>query len=243
MAQASLIPQDLMTGALLHFEQGVPIDDLNVRRENKDRLARVHHVYMQYLRNPMLDYTELLRALIRQGEKKYAGLPNEWAALQRDKRLLEFVLEHVNVSSRREDELMVRHAAKQAIRIGLETDNPNALTKGGKLLYDVAGLDKPEEEQQDISKVAFLPSVVVTNIEQIDPDKTYIDDEETRRIAAKYGAHIPEQRTMIEEQVATMEARAGAAELMAPEPPTPRNTFGTIMLAEDSEPNDESDDE
>ena len=202
-----------MTGALLHFEQGVPIDDLNVRRENKDRLVRVHHVYMQYLRNPMLDYTEMLRALIRQGEKKYAGLPNEWAALQRDKRLLEFVLEHVNVSSRREDELMVRHAAKQAIRIGLETDNPNALVKGGKLLSDVAGLDKPEDQREDMSKVMFLPPVVTTSVTYVDPTRKSVTDEQTLAIINKYQAHQDSKRLAIEERVNTMMAQREAGEM------------------------------
>lgn len=196
-----------MTGALLHFEQGVPIDDLNVRRENKDRLARVHHVYMQYLRNPMLDYTEMLRALIRQGEKKYAGLPNEWAALQRDKRLLEFVLEHVNVSSRREDELMVRHAAKQAIKIGLETDNPNALTKGGKLLYDVAGLDKPESEKMDMGKANFLQPVVTTKASEVDETKIDYNDEQSLQIMKEFGAYIDPKRELVDEKVALIEAK------------------------------------
>ena len=219
MAGQSLIPQDLMTGALLHFEQGVPIDDLNVRRENKDRLARVHHVYMQYLRNPMLDYTEMLRSLIRQGEKKYAGLPNEWAALQRDKRLLEFVLEHVNVSSRREDELMVRHAAKQAIRIGLETDNPNALVKGGKLLFDAAGLDKPEDERVDMGKMSFLPPVVTTSVKDVDETKEDVDDREMKRIIAKYGGFVDEKEGNINRMVETMAAKhkgEDAAEIPQP---------------------------
>ena len=230
-----------MTGSLLHFESGVPICDLDVRRENKDRLARVDHVYWQWKKNPFLDAQALLRQLVK---GKYADLPTEWRAAQKDKALFDFVVDHVAQPSRRMDEAKVRHAAETAIKIGLETDNVQALTKGGKLLYDVAGLDKPEEERADMSKVAFLPSVVVTNIEQIDPDKTYIDDEETRRIAAKYGAHIPEQRQMVEEQVATMEARAGAAaELMAPEPPAPQNTFGTIYRADDDKPNSENDDE
>lgn len=234
--------QSLMSGALLHFQSGVPIKDLDMRREHKDRLARVAHVYWVWIKDPMLDAYQMLRQLVKQ-TGSYSDAAAVTVAAQKDKMLFDFVIEHIQSGSRRQDELKVRHAAEKMIRIGLETDNVMALDKGSKRLYEVAGLDKPEDEQQDISKVAFLPSVVVTNIEQIDPDKTYIDDEETRRIAAKYGAHIPEQRTMIEEQVATMEARAGAAELMTPEPPTPRNTFGTIYPAEDSEPNDESDDE
>lgn len=201
-----------MMGALLHFENGVPIDDLNVRRENKERLARVHHVYMQYLRNPMLDYTEMLRSLIRQGEKKYAGHSNEWCALQRDKRLLEFVLEHVAVSSRREDELMVRHAAKQAIKIGLDTDNPVALTKGGKLLYEVAHLGEPDEDRADMSKLSFLPPVVTTSVKAVDDTKEEVDDTEMKRIMAKYGGYVDEKENNIERMVDVMAAKSGTNE-------------------------------
>ena len=242
MARETGMSQSLMSGALLHFQSGVPIKDLDMRREHKDRLARVAHVYWVWIKDPMLDAYQMLRQLVKQ-TGSYSDAAAVTVAAQKDKMLFDFVIDHIQSGSRRQDELKVRYAAERMITIGLETDNVMALDKGSKRLYEVAGLDKPEQEQQDISKVAFLPSVVVTNIEQIDPDKTYIDDEETRRIAAKYGAHIPEQRTMVEEQVATMEARAGAAELMAPEPPTPGNIFGTIMPAEDSEPNDESDDE
>lgn len=234
--------QSLMSGALLHFQSGVPIKDLDMRREHKDRLARVAHVYWVWINDPMLDAYQMLRQLVKQ-TGSYSDAAAVTVAAQKDKMLFDFVIDHIQSGSRRQDELKVRHAAEKMIRIGLETDNVMALDKGSKRLYEVAGLDKPEQEQADMNKVAFLPSVVVTNIEQIDPDKTYIDDEETRRIAAKYGAHIPEQRTMIEEQVATMEARAGAAELMAPEPPASKNIFGTIMPAGDNEPNDESDDE
>ena len=200
-----------MTSALLHFENGVPIDDCDVRSENKDRLARVDHVFWQWKRNPFLDPMALFRQLVK---GKYANKSSACVAAQKDKMLFDFVLEHVAPPSRREDEMKVRFAAERAIQIGAETDNAQALVKGGKLLYDVAGLDKPEDQQQDISKVAFLPSVVVTDIREVDDTKQNYDyeDEETKRIMTKYGAYIDEKRTMIEEKVATMEARSGIAE-------------------------------
>ena len=199
-----------MTSALLHFENGVPIDDCDVRSENKDRLARVDHVFWQWKRNPFLDPMALFRQLVK---GKYANKSSACVAAQKDKMLFDFVVEHVAPPSRREDEMKVRFAAERAIQIGAETDNAQALVKGGKLLYDVAGLDKPEDQQQDISKVAFLPSVVVTDIREVDDTKQNYDyeDEETKRIMTKYGAYIDEKRTMIEEKVATMEARSGAS--------------------------------
>jgi len=211
MAQESTIPQQLMTSALLHFENGVPIDDCDVRSENKDRLARVDHVFWQWKRNPFLEPMALFRQLVK---GKYANKSSAWVAAQKDKMLFDFVVDHVAPPSRREDEMKVRFAAERAIQIGAETDNAQALVKGGKLLYDVAGLDKPEDQQQDISKVAFLPSVVVTDIREVDDTKQNYDyeDEETKRIMTKYGAYIDEKRTMIEEKVATMEARSGIAE-------------------------------
>lgn len=205
----SMLPQELMTGALLHFENGVPINDLNVRKENKERMARVDHVFWQWKKNPFLDTYQLFRQMAK---GKYSHVPGETAAAKKDKMLFDFVIEHVAPPSRREDEMKVRFAAERAIQIGADTDNPQALVKGGKLLAEVAHLNQPEDQQQDISKVAFLPSVVVTDIREVDDTKQNYDyeDEETKRIMAKYGAYIDEKRTMIEEKVATMEARSGA---------------------------------
>ncbi|MBQ8712986.1 MAG: hypothetical protein IJ551_09265 [Prevotella sp.] len=211
MARESVIPQQLMTGALLHFESGVPISDVDVRREHKDRLARVDHVFWLWKKNPLLDTFALFKQLIRHGEKKYADAPSEYRAAQKDQWLFEFVRDHVAPPSRRQSEAVVRAAAEQAIRIGMETDNVMALTKGGKLLYDVAGLDKPESEQADMNKVAFMPTVVVTDIREVDDTKENVDDEETKRIIAKYGAYVDHKHKAIEDKVAQMEARSGIA--------------------------------
>ena len=205
MAQESILPQKLMTAALLHFEQGVPIDDCDIRSENKERLARVSHVYWQWIKNPFLDPAALLRQLTR---GKFCDQRHDLQAAARDRLLFDFVKDHIAVGNRHEDELMVRTAAKQAIRIGLETDNPNALTKGGKLLYEVAGLDKPESDKADMSKIAFLQPVVVTDIKEVDDTKENVDDEESKRIVAKYGGYVDEKRKMIEDKVAVMESRS-----------------------------------
>jgi len=218
-----------MRGALLHFEQGVPINDLDVREENKRRMLRVHAVYMQYLRNPMLDKYEMLRQLIRQEEKKYSSLPNEWSALQKDNALLDFVLEHCATSSRREDEMLVRHAAKQAIKIGLETDNAVALTKGGKLLYDVGHLSEPEEDRADMNKLGGLPPVVTTSVKEVDETKEDVGDSEMKRIMAKYGGYVDEKEGNIEKLVEVMVAKS------ATEQPA-KTSFGTIVEVRDDEP-------
>ena len=210
MAQESTIPQELMTGALLHFESGVPISDLDVRRENKDRMARVDHVFWLWKKNPFLDTYQLFRQMVK---GKYSHAPGETAAAKKDQLLFEFVRDHVAPPSRREDEMKVRWAAERAIQIGADTDNAQALVKGGKLLYDVAGLDKPEDQRADMSKVAFMPTVVVTDIRQVDDTKENYDDEETKRIIAKYGAHVDEKHKAIEDKVAVMEARSEAMEI------------------------------
>ncbi len=203
----STIPQPLMTGALLHFEQGVPIDDLQVRREHKERLVRVQHVYWQWIRNPFLDVFPMFKQLVK---GKGADLQSEWRMAQKDKWLFDFVVDHVAQSSRRKDEAKVRAAAEQAIKIGMETDNVNALTKGGKLLYDVAGLDKPESEQADISKVMFIPPVVTTVASEIDPTKEDQTDEQSRLIMQKYGAYEDEKRKAILKKMEVMMAKHDA---------------------------------
>ncbi|MBQ9645347.1 MAG: hypothetical protein IJV24_03180 [Prevotella sp.] len=212
MARESVIPQQLMTGALLHFESGVPISDVDVRREHKDRLARVDHVFWLWKKNPLLDTFALFKQLIRHGEKKYADAPSEYRAAQKDQWLFEFVRDHVAPPSRRQSEAVVRAAAEQAIRIGMETDNVMALTKGGKLLYEVAGLDKPESEQADFSKAAFLPPVVTTSAKEIDPTKEDQTDEQAKQIMSKYNAYIDDKRKAVDDRVAQMMARRDANE-------------------------------
>ena len=207
MAQESLIPQQLMTGALLHFEQGVPICDLDVRRENKDRLARVQHVYWQWSKNPMIDTFQMFKQLIK---GQYADAPSEHHAAQKDQRLFEFVVEHVQRGSRRMDEAKVRYAAERMITIGMDTDNVAALDKGSKRLYEVAGLDKPEEERIDMSKMAFLPPIVTTSVKEVDETKEDVDDQEMKRIMAKYGGYVDEKEGDIEKMVEQMKARSEA---------------------------------
>ena len=206
MNQSSL-PPDLMSYSLLHFENGVPIDDLALRQDQKRRLARVSHVYWQWIRNPFaVDYKALLRQLVK---GHFADPPSETRAAQKDIMLFEYIRDTVSPMSRNEARQKVQVAAEKMISIGMETDNVNALDKGSKRLFEVAGLDKPEDTHEDISKVSFLPSVVVTNVNEIDKSKTNYDDEEVKRIAAKYGAFIDEKRELVDKEVATMEARSG----------------------------------
>ena len=193
-----------MSGTLLHFEQGVPIDDLALRTEQRKRLARVEHVYWQWIRNPWLDTYQLFRQMVK---GHYADAPAETHAAKKDQLLFDFVKESVTGISRKEAEAKVKAAAEKAIRIGMETDNVQALTKGGKLLYEVAGLDKPEDQRADMSKVMFLPPVVTTNVTDVDPTRENVTDEQAMAIIKKYNAYVDPKRQAVDERVETMLAR------------------------------------
>ena len=203
----STIPQQLMTSALLHFENGVPIDDCDVRSENKDRLARVDHVFWQWKRNPFLDTMALFRQLVK---GKYANKSSACVAAQKDKMLFDFVVAHVAPPSRREDEMKVRFAAERAIQIGADTDNAQALVKGGKLLSEVAHLNQPESDSADMSKAVFLPPVVTTSAKEIDDTKEDQTDEQARMIMSKYNAYVDEKRKSVDERVELMMAKRDA---------------------------------
>lgn len=203
------LPQKLTTAAMLHFEQGVPIADCDIRTENKERLARVSHVYWQWVKNPFLDAYLMFKQLVK---GKGANVHSEWAMAQKDKQLLDFVINHIAAPSRKVSEAKVRITADRLMQMGAETDNGKDMAEGAKLLIKLDRLDQPESEDADLTKVAFLPSVVVTNIREVDDTKENIDDEETRRIIAKYGGYVDEKRKMIEEKVAVMEAQATPVE-------------------------------
>jgi hypothetical protein len=200
-----------MSAALLHFEKGVPIDDLGLKPSTKARLARVEHVYWQWVRNPFLDVMQLFRQI----NKSDSRFVNEASALHgatRDKMLFDFVVEHVAPPSRRMDEAKVRAAADRVMRIGMETDNGKDIIEGAKLLTKVARLDQPEDQRGDMSKVAFLPSVVVTDISAVDDTKQNIDDAQTRAILDKYGGYVDEKRKMVDDRVEAMLAEREAEE-------------------------------
>ena len=200
-----------MTAALLHFEQGVPINDCNLdKRGHRDRLARVQHVYWQWVKNPWLDTYQLFRQMVK---GQFADRPSETRAAQRDEALFKFVRDHVAPPSRAESRAKVYAAADKLIQIGMQTDNVMALDKGSKRLYDVAELGKPESEQADMSKVMFLPPVVTTQVTDVDPNKQNVTDEQALAIINKYNAHQDDKRLAIEERVNTMIAKRDAREI------------------------------
>ena len=209
MSSPSLLSQELQQYSLLHFEKGVPICDINIRKENKDRLARVSHVYWQWKKNPFLDYDAMLRQLVK---GKYADLPSECHAAQKDQALMKFVIEHVAPPPRAVATAKVRAVADRLMQNGMATDNGKDMAEGAKIAMKLDRLDQPESEQADMNKVAFMPTVVVTDIREVDDTKENIDDEETKRIIAKYGAYVDEKHKAVDEKVALMEAAAGPAE-------------------------------
>lgn len=200
-----------MTAAVLHFEQGVPISDCNLdKRGHRDRMARVHHVYFQWVKNPWLDTYQLFRQMVK---GQFADSPSETRAAQRDEALFRFVRDHIAPPCRAESRAKVYAAADKMIRIGMANDDVMALDKGSKRLFDVAGLDKPENEKMDMAKVMFLPPVVTTQVTDVDPNKQNVTDEQALAIINKYNAHQDGKRLAIEKRVNTMIAKRDASEI------------------------------
>lgn len=200
-----MLTQKMRVALLTHFQTGVPIDRLNLSPQQKDIVARVEHVYWQWVKNPFLDCYMLLYQLHKNAGKGTGGTSTILA--RRDMKVFEFVRDNITSSSRKVDEQRVRAAANKAIRIGMETDDVNALTRGGKLLYDVAHLGQPESEQADMSRLSFLPPVVTTSAKEVDETKEEVDDQEMKRIMAKYGGFVDEKEEGIEKMVEVMAAR------------------------------------
>lgn len=203
----STLPNDLMTYSLVHFEKGVPIDDLQLRNDQKRRIARVEHVYWQWMRNPFIDVFQLFKML---DKGKFADPASEYHAAQKDKMLFDFIVERLAPPSRRQDEQKVRAAAEQMMRIGRETDNVLALDRGSKRLSEVAHLNEPESQQADMSKVMFIPAVVTTSARDIDPTKEDPTDEQAKAIIDKYNAYVDDKRKAVDERVDAMLAARDA---------------------------------
>ncbi len=203
------LPQDLMSHSLIHFEQGVPIDDLNLRPDQRRRLARVEHVYWQWMRNPLLDPFGMFKQLCK---GKFADAPSEWRAAQRDKLLFDFIVESITPPSRKISEARVRYAGNKLMEMGMQTDNGHDIEAGAKIIIKVDHLDQPEQQHDDLSKVKFLPTIVTTAISEIDDTKEDIEDAEARRIMNRWGGYIDDKRKAVDDRVDAMMAKRGPEE-------------------------------
>lgn len=198
-----------MKAAMLHFESGVPIDNCDVRTENRERMARVEHVYWQWLRNPFMDTFVMFKQLAK---GKYADVYSEWRVAQKDEQLFKFVRDHMAPPSRRVSEQKVRVTADRLMQMGAETDNDRAMAKGAALLMQLDRLDQPESEQVDMARVTFLPPVVTTRAHEVDDTKEDMSDSQSMAIMKKYGGYVDEKRKMIDENVKVLEATSAPAE-------------------------------
>jgi len=207
MAQTSNVPQQLMTAALLHFEQGVPIDDCNCLPVLRERLKRVSHVYWIWKGNPFLETRQLFKQLVH---GKCADKTSECHMADKDQALLDFVIKHVAPTDRKVMEARVRASANHLMKMGMETDNAFAIADGAKIAIKLDRLDQPESEQADMAKAAFLPPVVTTSAHEVDDTKEDMNDQQSLAIMSKYGAYVDEKRKMIEDKVAVIEVKSQA---------------------------------
>jgi hypothetical protein len=208
--ERNLTPK-LKIALLAHFQNGVPIMRLGLSEQQKNMVARVEHVYWQYLKNPFLNVHAMFYELAKQHYKDgYGkGRANACNYARFDEKVFQFVLDNSKPPSRKDRETKVRFAADKLMQRGLATGNDRALAKGAEISIKIDHLDQPESDQVDMSRLAWMPPVVTTNISEIDDTREEISDEETKRILAKYNAYVDDKSKAIEEKVAVMEAKGG----------------------------------
>lgn len=202
-----VLTHKMKVALIAHFVNAVPIERVHLSPAQRAIVARIDHVYWLYRKNPFLDIHAMFYELAKQYHKdgQDEGRKNAAHSARRDERLFEFVLEQVKPHNRKDSEFKVRAVTDKLMMIGMQTDNVQAMAKGADLRIKLDRLDQPESEQADMSNISFLPSVVVTDIREVDDTKEYYDDERSKAIMKKYGAHVDEKRKLIEDKVAAME--------------------------------------
>ena len=208
MSQPSKIPQQLMTAAIVHFTQGVPIDDCDCEPAHKKQLARVDHVFWIWKRNPFLETYPMFQQLLH---GKYTTKSNENRVAKSDQLLFDFVKDQCSPPDRKTQEARVRHAANHLMHIGMETDNAFAIADGAKIAMKLDRLDQPESEQADMAKTHFISPIVTTTITDVDKTKIDYNDKQRLAIMQEFGAYIDPKRQMMEDKVAMLEAKGQAA--------------------------------
>ena len=205
------LSQEAQIAVLAHFHSAVPIDSLQLPQAQKDRVARVEHVYWLYLKNPYLDTSAMFYELNKQRYNCTKGDVNAhhkvYAAVALDERMLRFVIDNAKPHSRKDSEFKVRAATDKLIQIGMQTDNVQALSKGASLRMQLDQLDQPESEHADMNRLSFLPPVVTTSAKDVDDTKEDVNDTEMKRIMSKYEGYVDEKENDIEKMVEVMAAK------------------------------------
>lgn len=199
-----ILSQRMITALTAHFHNAVPIDRLFLDKRQKEVVARVEHVYWIYMKNPFLDVHAMFYEMSKQRHKDRS---NAHRLAKIDERVFEWVRDNTAPPSRKDRENKVRFAADTLMKRGLQSGNDRALAKGAELSIKVDRLDQPEDQRADMSRAAFLPSVVITDISQMDDTKQNVDDEESIRIMRKYNAYVDEKRDLVDGKVKSMMAR------------------------------------
>lgn len=181
---STLGPQTI-TKIRSYIDDGVPLEDLGMTRDQIERVRVAERCYERLLQDPWLDRRRYLT--------RTEGRTRQQAIL--DMEVVDIFMQSLNTISRQlvehRRDVTLQRLARGAEQTGDLKLQERVLTHIEKQLADMG-----EEGAEDVKNTATLPPILVP-VNAIDPSRQQISDQMFARLLAKYGGKPDE----IEEKV------------------------------------------
>lgn len=173
---ATTLGQNTVNKIRTYIDEGVPLEDLSLSRDQIERIRVAEQVYERIQQDPMLDVN---RCLMRTFGRTRQQVPL-------DKQVIEMLMDSLDEPSRKLLTYRARKVAERLVRIGEQTGDAKWVDKGLTQLIRLDRLNEEDVPQEDVRNTASLPPIMV-DISMIDPNRTAVSDERFRALLEKYG--------------------------------------------------------
>ena len=177
-------PKDLPLQSLLieHVRSGIPTDELNCSKRDRDRIKAIMRAYEHYKHNPWMSVRDWFV------HREYPYISHDFMPTALE--LFEYLRVNLSDYNTSSDRDMIKFAARTAIKHGASTGDDHKMLKGADLLLKANGGFKDSEENDIAKSTASLPWFLVRSPKKVSEDAIDMSDAELIEEMNRWGAAI-----------------------------------------------------
>lgn len=179
-----------------HIEDGVPLEDMKMTQDQRERVLVAKQVYERLRQDPMLDVMRCLRRTFGRSLKQARG----------DMEVVSMLVDTLDGVDRTIAEFRARKVAEGIVRIGQQTGDWKPMKAGLDKLIQIDRLDKPEESAENIGERTFSLPPVFVRVEAVDAKYQTVTEEQRAAIIRKYGGVEDENMALVKRKAVSIAA-------------------------------------
>lgn len=211
------ISEDFKDKITKHVINGIPLERMNMREDQRVRMEIAYWTYKQWLLNKQIRPYDLCRqaALVvynqkfadaQKGDQKaivacaqlgITGFNKDrsYAMLKNDVETFEYLVEQLTVPTANIEKAKVVDASDWLIQHGMRQGNDRAVNNGAQLKMRL--YNDFDENERGHENLADTDVNITADISVIKPDRVNYSDEEKRKLAKKYNVPLSEIESMM----------------------------------------------